>query len=191
MAAETGNINTIIIAILSSSLLAAFIASLVNGVFSILLKKREYQYIFFQDVIKKRIETYEFIESQIAVLKTTAVDNDGSAYHLIFAYDEDKFYELQQNLFLAKSKGIWLSEKTGNLLTELNYLFLQISHKYDLSTQLEEAGKNNYQIVATLRTRLEASFIEDFATLNDVKKFLKNKKIDQTSFNTIELQRKP
>ena len=53
MAAETGNINTIIIAILSSSLLAAFIASLVNGVFSILLKKREYQYIFFQDVIKK------------------------------------------------------------------------------------------------------------------------------------------
>jgi len=68
---------------------------------------------------------------------------------------------------------------------------LQISHKYDLSTQLEEAGKNNYQIVAKLRTRLEASFIEDFATLNDVKKFLKNKKIDQTSFNTIELQRKP
>ena len=186
---DTISSNSIIIAILSSSLLAAFIASIVNGLFSISLKKREYQYIFFQEVIKKRIEAYEFIESQIAVLTSSAVDENGKAYHLIFAFGEDEFYDLQKNMAFAKAKGVWIGGKTNALLTEMNYLFLKISNEYDLTHQLEDAGKQNYKQIAYLRTKLEASFIKDISTLHNVKEFLNKKANIKASYNLVQLNK--
>jgi len=92
-------IETIIIAILSSSVIAAIISSFI----SIYNRKKDFENDFFKEVIHKRLQTYQFIESQIAVLISSVVDDDNKMYHLVFSYGYEKLDEFHLNSFLAVS----------------------------------------------------------------------------------------
>jgi hypothetical protein len=187
MSSET--FYTLLVAILSSSLLAAAFTSLASGFFSVYVKAKEYENEYFKEVIKRRLEAYEFIEAQISLLKSASYDNDGRAYHLIFAFGEDKFYEYQRNLGFAISKSVWINDRTKTLLIELSRLFLKISNDYDLERDLILAGKDYYQAIALFRERLESSFSNDLLDLHKIRKFFKQKKEDH-EFHLIEVKSK-
>ena len=167
---EQEQLNVVLIAILSSSVLAAIVSALV----STYLKKKDYEHEYFKEVIQRRLETYRFIETQIAVLKSSVYD-DGEMYHLIFAYGYDKFNEFQQSMFVAVSSGIWVSEDTKDALIELNRLFVNMEHEFDMEVDSVAAGKKYHKKIATLRDTIEASYRADMLELHKVRKFLKQK----------------
>jgi hypothetical protein len=169
------NANTLIIAILSSSLLAAALTSLATGLFNIYIKGKEYENKYFEEIIKRRLEVYEHLEVFLSLLKTSSVDSDGRPYHLIFAYGEDKFYEFQQHFHYAISKSVWLDARTKDVLQQFTILFYELSDRYDLEKEHLEAGKHCYERVVELREKLEKSFSDDLRKLHKVKRFLKNK----------------
>jgi hypothetical protein len=180
---------TLIVAVLSSSFLAAAFTSLVSGVFSVYVKGKEYENEYFKEVIRRRLEAYEFIEAQISMLKGSSYDSDGRAYHLIFAYGEDKYYEYQQNLIFAVAKSVWINDRTKDLLIELNRVFLKIGNDYDLKNELLAAGKDYYEQIALLRDRLEKSFSNDLMDLHKIRKFFREKhKKEDEGFSFIEVR---
>jgi hypothetical protein len=168
---------TLIVAVLSSSLLAAAFTSLATGLFSVYLKRTEYENDYYKEIVKRRLAAYEFIEAQIAMLKTSGFDNgDNRLYHIVFAMGMDEFSRYQQNLMLAISRSVWVSERTTNLLVELGRLLIAVGLDDESDEGIKEVGKQRYQDIATMRHRLEVSFRDDFLEIHKVKKFLQEKK---------------
>jgi hypothetical protein len=169
--------------LLTSSLLSALLTSLLTGVFSLLGKKREYRSAYYKEVLQRRLDAYEFVDTQISMLKSSVYDKDRTRmYHFIFAHGVDEFYKFHQNLFFAVSKALWISPPTQSVLLDMNRLFVSISEQYDLENQLVEAGKHYYFDIANMRDRLEAALLNDLRDLDNIPKFLKQKQTEEKSY---------
>lgn len=134
---------------------------------------------YYKEILKKRIKAYEFIERQIAVMKTVVLDKtDGKPYHLILSEDENTFHEFQKDLGLAISYSLWIDGKTSKTLDELNQLFYEINNLIiDKSkSEVENIGKQYYQSIADYRIRLELDLKKGLYDLHDVKKIFKEKR---------------
>ena len=178
---------TLIVAVLSSSLLAAAFTSLATGLFSMYLKRKEYENDYFKEVVQRRLAAYEFIESQIAMLKSSVLDYDGRSYHLIFGMGRDQLAGFEQNLLLAISKGVWIGDETGDLLIELSRIFLTTDRGDESEEALKEAGKQRYLDIHEIRSRLEMSVRNDFLEIHKVQRFLKGKQRG-TGFDLVDLR---
>jgi phosphate/sulfate permease len=165
--------------ILTSSVIATILSVLVSAIVSLLLKNLDYKNEYYKKILEKRLEAYKFLETQIAVLKSSVLDDDGKPYYLIFEYGHEKFDEFQQNLFVAHAYSIWIDNETVNKMDELNRLFLKITRKLkDISDQeLIQIGKDNYHEIAKIRTELESCVRNDLLELYDLKAFRKSKAI--------------
>lgn len=178
---------TLIIAVLSSSLLAAAFTSLATGFFSVYLKRKEYENDYHKEIVSRRLAAYEFIESQIAMLKTAVVDEkDGRAFHMVFANGMDEFSKFQGNLMIAISRSVWVTESTTDLLVELGRLIYPVGLKNDSAESLIEFGKERYFEVAAKRHALEIAFRDDFLNIHQVRRFLRQKRIDP-GFQLVDL----
>ncbi len=72
--------------IISSSLASAIITTILGGIISGWLKRIDYADEYYKQILKRRIEVYELLEAEIGILKQSCLDDDGKAYHLVFAY---------------------------------------------------------------------------------------------------------
>lgn len=162
--------------ILTSSLIAGILSVIVSAIVSIKLKNLDYKNEYFKKILEKRLDAYKFLETQIAVLKSTVLDEDAKAYHMIFAYGEDKFYEFQQNLIAAMVYSMWINDNTVDHMEKLNELFFKILRKVegDDVKQLVRIGKVHYHEISDLRKSLEDSVRKDLLNLHNLKKFKKS-----------------
>ncbi|TYZ05751.1 hypothetical protein FY528_21010 [Hymenobacter lutimineralis] len=112
--------------ILTSSVISAIISALISAYVSLRAKDIDYKHNYYKEIINKRLAAYQFLETQISVLKSTVLDDDQKAFHLIFAYGREKFMEFQQNLTLAMAYSIWIEEETVEAMQELNDVFFSI-----------------------------------------------------------------
>lgn len=162
--------------ILTSSLIAAILSAIVSAFVSIKLKSLDYRNEYFKKILEKRLDAYKFIETQIALLKNTVLDNDGLAFHQIFAYGEDGFHEYQKNLIVAMSYSMWINEKTTDYMEDLNAVFFKISGK--ISNQNDEyvskIAKQHYHEISKLRKLLEDSVRNDLLNLHNLKNMKKS-----------------
>lgn len=62
--------NETIKILLASSLIAGIVSTIVSYITSIRLKKIDFKNEYYKEILKKRLHAYEFIENQIAVLKS-------------------------------------------------------------------------------------------------------------------------
>jgi len=161
--------------ILTSSLIAGILSAIVSAIVSIKLKNLDYKNEYYKKILDKRLEAYKFLETQIAVLKSAVLDEDAKLYHLIFAYDEDKFHEFQQNLFAALAYSMWINDNTVDLMEKLNGLFFGISRKFSDhdKEKMISIAKDNYHEISQLRKSLEDSVRHDLLNLHDLKNFKK------------------
>jgi len=102
--------------------------------------------------------------------------DDGKAYHLIFAYGKDNFYDLQKGLMVVMAKSLWLSDDLQNIVVSINRELLDASFTAQDDEGLINVGKEKYQKIASLRHQLEQRFSHDISTLHQIKPFLKRKK---------------
>jgi 5-hydroxyisourate hydrolase-like protein (transthyretin family) len=162
----------LLLAVLSSSLIAGVLGALIGGWFTLRGKRNDYANDYFKLVLARRVQAYEEVERLISMVKTAVMDGDGRPYHMLFSKDDDKqgVYNL---LFAVMSKALWLSDELFELTRELNVL---IYKQGDEEHGLIEFGKVNYKQIAELRTRMEIMHLRDMLVLHEVPRFLKSKK---------------
>lgn len=169
--------------VLSSSLASAIISTVLGGVVSSWLKRIDYADEYYKQVLQRRVEVYELLEAEIGILKQSCLDDDGKAYHLIFAYGKDKFYDLQKGLMVVMAKSLWLTDDLQDIVVSINRELLDVSFRAQDDEQLISVGKDKYEKIATLRHRLENSFSYDIGTLHRIKPFLKRKAKSKAGFS--------
>lgn len=163
---------SLLLSILSSSLIAGIVGALIGGWFTLRGKRNDYANDYYKLVLARRIEAYEQVERLITVVKTSVLDKDGRPYHLLFSKDDEKqaVYNL---LFSVMSKALWLSDELFGLTRQFNLLVYSHGSSPD---GLIEFGKQKYEEVAELRTRIEQVHTRDMLRLHEVRRFLRSKK---------------
>jgi hypothetical protein len=180
------NFETLLTTIISSSVIATILSSLI----SLRLKKLDFKNEYFKIVIKKRLEAYEELEYIIAALKTSALDaNDQKAYHVCF-FSPDNFNNFSARLALVNAHNLWLNAEANEKLSQLNLIFNQLKFEFNISIESELilSGKKYYSKIAELRTQIENVTRRDILTLYDFKPI--NKKIVEDGYQIIRLKRK-
>ena len=169
--------DSIWINILSSAGVASIISACASYAINALMQKRKYKDDYYKMVVEKRMDAYQYIETQIQVLKLTVVDNiDAKPYFMMFSGDSKLFYESQYNLTLAASKSLWLTQEMVDNLRQLQQHFLTIGAKItDNPTNNISVGKDWYTKLVEDRCMIENCLKNDLLSLYDVKSFLKEK----------------
>ncbi len=166
--------------ILTSSLIAGILSAIVSAIVSIILKKIDYRNEYYKILVHKRLNAYEFLERQIAVLKISVLDSsDGKAYYMIFDETSDEFHNYQKNLVAAMAYSIWINTKTVTIMEDLNGLFYQIGNLIN-EDNIIEIGKKYYDEIFILRKKLEISVRKDLLNLYKLEKLNKSIKKDRT-----------
>ena len=161
----------------SSAVIAALVSSIASFWINRWSQRKSYDNEYYKIIINKRIEAYAFIERQILVTKATVLDDDGKPYYLFFNKKHDKYYEFQQNLFIASCNSMWLSTSILDTLNKMKQLFLTIDQEItDNEAHNIEIGKKYYSQIQKIRDEVEKSFLIDFANLHDINSFFKDKK---------------
>lgn len=175
--------------IFTSTVVSAVLSTLVSTVVSIKLKGLDYRNEYYKKILDKRLDAYKFLETQIAVLKSTVLDEDGYPYHQIFSYGEDGFDKFQSNLHVAIAYSIWINGDTVTEMENLNETFFKISRKIDDTSDEEivNLGKKHYHEISTIRKKLEILVRRDLHNLHNLKKFMKEKRHD--GMRTIDLDK--
>lgn len=173
----------VILAILSSSLIAGVLGALIGGWFTLRGKRNDYANEYYKLVLARRVQAYEEVERLINMVKTAVLDRDGRPYHMLFSKDDDKqgVYNL---LFAAMSNALWLSDELFELTREFNLLLYRHG---DSEGGLIEFGKIHYREIADLRTKIEKVHLRDMLTLHEVPRFLKSKK-PTDSYGPVKVQ---
>lgn len=170
--------NETIKILLASSLIAGIVSTIVSYITSIRLKKVDFKNEYYKEILKKRLHAYEFIENQIAVLKSVVLGDDGKPYHYIFGQGEIEFLKFQKNLMLAISYSLWIDEDSTKTLDEMNNLFFNLNnHIYKKTeSEIEGIGQEYYNRISGLRIQLENNVKKGLYDLHDIKKAFKIKK---------------
>lgn len=166
--------NTITI-ILTSSVVSALISSLINSFFSLRIKNVEYKNTYYKEILSKRLTAYQFLETQVAVLKAIVLDDDGETYHMIFNRSYDDFVDFQKNLYAAMSYSLWINEDTVKSMQNLNDLFLHLNYEIEKGNDLHVIGKLHYKKLSIARKELETNVRKDLLELYKLDKFLNEK----------------
>lgn len=178
--------DSLITTIVSSSVIATVLSSMVNYY----LKKQEFKNEYYKMLLAKRMEVYQEVENQISILKTSVLDkSDGKAYHQIFSFGEKHFLMFGQVMSAANSKNIWLNDTTNNKLMELMHIINRVSFEYDTTdeNQLIEAGKKYYWEIANLRDELENLTRKDLLNLYKFSEI--RKKTNELGLQVIDTRR--
>ena len=181
---------TIIKVVLTSSLVASVFSAIVSAIVTIKLKQLDFKNEYYKKVLDKRMAAYGYIEAQIAVLKSSVLDEfDRKFYHNIFSYNYDDFLSFQQNLYIAMSYGMWFNEETLKNMENLNNKFFEITNQASNdSANLIPLGKKYYPIIVELRNKLEYSVRNDLLALYDLRKLNKGNKKKKTGNRLIKFR---
>ncbi|MDL2142765.1 MULTISPECIES: hypothetical protein [Flavobacterium] len=161
--------------------MAGIVSAIVSYVITVKLKKLDFKNEYYKEILKKRLVAYQYIESQIAVLKTVVLDEaDSQPYHMMFSYSDIEFFEFQKNMLMAISFSLWIDDETSENLEKLNELFYNLNIKAGGKSNLEliDLGKKYYQHISDLRFQLENSTKRGLYNLHDIDKAFKTKKVN-------------
>lgn len=170
--------------ILSSAGVAAVVSAVASYIISLLMQKRKYKDDYYKMVISKRMEAYEYVEKQIAVLKLIMADEDGKTYPMMFGGGVKEFYEGQESLSFAMTHSLWLSEDMADALNVLQQDLLILSRLITDDAESNIAlGKEWCQKLRQDRKVIEECLKKDMLTLYQVSSFLhRNRKSKRKTY---------
>jgi len=140
-------------------------------------------------VISKRLEAYSLLETQIALLKSSVLDNDGKPFHIIFSYGSDEYQEFMKNAILANAHNLWLNSETNESLSDLIGIYNQIRFEFEIDKPMDliKAGKKYYEKIVVIRDRLEELVRKDILSLYKLKAIQKKK--TETKYVQVHLRK--
>ena len=181
--------ENILTMVFTSSLVAGSICTILSHYFTLKVVNTNYKNEYYKILIKKRIEAYEYIETQTAIFRMVVFDDiDRRYYHLMFSKGEESFIEFQRNLVFANKCNLWLDDNINKTLDEINNLFYNIVTKLHNKSE-EEAiniGKEYYQQISDFRIKLENDLRKALRDLYKIKPLLLEKEKKEKRFFSIE-----
>lgn len=180
--------SLLITTVISSSVIATLLSSLIN----LYIKKQDFKNEYYKLLIKKRMDAYEWIENQLALLKTSVIDeHDGKPYHQVFSFGESYFLKYTESTIYTNSNNLWLNQKTNNKLDELIHILNRISFEFDTAkdSDLIKAGKQYYWDIAKVRDELENLTRRDLLKLYNFK-HIKKKNSKKKGVQLIEIKKR-
>ncbi len=167
----------------ASAVFGGLLVAFVTGLFNLRTKRNEFVNDYYREVIRRRVEAYDFLEKLIVSYKSSVMDKDCKPYHTPFATEKQGDAALV-NLCLAMDRGLWIREETFAKLTELNYLVFRTPES---AKERVEFGKAHHVEIAVLRADLERMMAADLLDLHNVRKFLLHKKRTKGGFKPVQL----
>ena len=86
--------------ILTSSVIAGLVSAIVSYFTTLRLKKFDFKSEYYKEILKKRLNAYQYIENQIAVLKAVVLGGDKKPFHMMFSEGENEFLKYQKTYSL-------------------------------------------------------------------------------------------
>ncbi|MDB5136722.1 MAG: hypothetical protein JWP37_3325 [Mucilaginibacter sp.] len=168
------DLTTIITAIITSSVLAAALTKASDYFFNRIDYKRDY----YKKIIDKRLEAYDILNKSLYVSNGNILNSDSTKYNIIYSSAKD-FYLFGGSVQDAANLRIWYSMETANNLMEfINYFSLSsVNAKVSIYTSDEvfhQFGIESFNRFDELKNKLEASIMKDFASLENVPKYLES-----------------
>jgi hypothetical protein len=163
----------VLIAIISSSVVATILTSFVNW----LIHRSNYRNEYYKSILNKRLSAYEEVSS-IVFDMSILMNEDEMVFHQIF-YGKDEYVDFIQKLVATNTHSFWVSSRVAGKLTEINvYLLNNIDNhlveSIDRGEQIKTLGKANVEEVRNLRRELSNLMSKDFRKLYKVRSFLRS-----------------
>ena len=168
----------LIITVLSSSILAAMLTSIVNWK----LHNSNYRKEYYKKILDKRLEGFELVQGLTAKMKfQVALENYATAS---ICFDQISYQNFIFELGGVIEKSFWLDESTSNKLTELNvYLYNNIGRQMDnlseersqdqINEKFQELGHIHWEKIRNFRKELEYLINLELTKLHKVEGFFK------------------
>ncbi len=170
------NTIDIIALVLTSSLLSAGLTSVVNWY----IHKNNYRNDYYKKLLDKRLVAYENVQDLLSFLTGTLQLEDGRLCVFELANGQEHFGKFLTKLFYTIENSVWLSEKTSDLLFQLNLFFLKeidnvIDENENYDQQLMELGVLYRSKIKQLRFDLQQQLYIDLSSLHKINKFTRPK----------------
>ncbi|MGB3869383.1 MAG: hypothetical protein WA937_07975 [Flavobacteriales bacterium] len=167
------NTVSIIGLVLTSSVLAAGISSLVSWRISTLNYKREY----YKKLIDRRLAAFDEVEKVVADLNTFVQRQDGTLCPFMCLGGPIRWDAFRFKLFSAQENRLWLGKKTSSSLTDLNVFVIdfdsEVTGNSAPQNALEVLGAANASRFREFKYRLHDAINEDLREMTDISSFLK------------------
>lgn len=151
--------------IITLILTSTVVSSIITGIVSYLIQNNSYKKEYYKEIIKKRIIVYENLEILYSIMLIAVKDDDGRKVHSFFK--EQKYFDtFFDSINISKQNGLWLSQKTSDILSLINSLYIDISFKIGYENignpKSIEYGKNNFELISNLTKELRRNILLDF-----------------------------
>lgn len=162
--------------VISSSVLSAILTSFVSW----RIHYYSYRNDYYKKILDKRIEAYEHVQRLLSMLKGSVQINGKGVCILYLSLGHEKYTDLLFNIISAIHNSFWISDETGEMLTELNVFMINsidnaLDENDDLDAQLVELGIKFRDEIRSRRFNIENQLYKDFSTLHKIEKFAKPK----------------
>ena len=160
-------VGTFVLTVLSSSVVASVLTSLV----SVYIQRRQYTDEYYRAILQKRLEEYEMLAKSLMPIRACTYDDQHVPFYIAF-YDAKHVRRFIAEMGQAHSGSIWIGEGTRKTLLDLGKLFVRIGEEFNLESDSQLAGKRYYKRVAELRDEIDKAIHTDLATLHRIPSFL-------------------
>jgi hypothetical protein len=177
----------ILIAIISSSVLASTLTSFVNWI----IHRSNYRNEYYKSILSKRLSAYEQVNS--IVYDLSILINMGDYVVPRICTSKEYYDDFIIKVANTNIHSFWVSSRVAGKLTEINIFLINrienhIGDDDDYDTRLEELGELHMESIRDLRRQLSTLMVEDFRKLYKIRSFLRNNSNIQNEYG---LERTP
>jgi hypothetical protein len=172
---------------LISACISAMAVIITGGISYMALTKTkniDYKHSYYEKILQKRIEAYEFIEQMIFVFSWTTVTSDQKPYYPSIATQE-QILEREKTMLQIAAYSIWISPEMNQLLEKLNIMLYKLENIKD--AELIRIIVKKYNDFGEIKTRMKNQLNKDMLNLYDIESFLKNKKTEKLTQRLVDL----
>lgn len=179
----------IILAILSSSILATIFTSFINWK----LHNSNYKKEYYKKILDKRLAAFEIVQSLSGKMSFQA--STGKFATPSICYDEKFYQSFIFQMMAAIDQSFWLDSTTSEKLTEINvFLYNNIGNKINddwnekqRDEKYQELGNKNWEAIRNFRKELQSLINKELKSLHNVNDFfIKNSKKSTISFSVMK-----
>jgi hypothetical protein len=159
--------------ILTSSIIATILSSLVNLLIWGYQKKHEFKYDYKKYILDKRKHTYNWIEEILTYSSPIHKISDHIA-HKPFQ-DYPSLMKLIDLTSKNSASQMWLSNALLNCLTSLNHLASEAANTPE-NPSIIKFGIEKFDIIKDILIRMRIEYFKDLMELDDIKKYRRSMK---------------
>jgi len=154
-----------------TAVICVIVGALLTFIATLIVNRVSYKNEYYKIIIEKRIQAYKNVEHLINNIKRTGIRTISQA---IWNNSLDLLKPLKDEIDLAKSESIWLSQEMKNALQRMELLLFSFELENDEKVELNK-GLDLQKTIYENTITIEQIHKQDMLSMHKVRSFLKNK----------------